>query len=716
MAHSQHGVYAPHILASYSSGGLSGSNNSTLLHTPNHSLNHPTLATAAVNLTPAANSAPRRSSYNDSENPSYYSEEDSDGSSDLTSTNRSAAMQITRPNVEGSILPAISVSNSAPSANASNSIPSTVSTSFTSTSSSIGKVRKATSKRSSEFNGSPSFEGGGGGTGDNIKVRRQLRKNDREKQRRTELNDKFDVLQELLQLRQTDKAKIEKTTILIEGISLILKQRKENMELKSDLLQHQSDYNQFIQYIQTHVPVQHEFYSVAQQFFPTLRNISNRNNNPQMAMKSPMVSPAMAPAQAQAMTPATSISSPAMRPSVLNLPLTNQQGQNNPNNMISPAPMPYYPGNVAHSHPPHVIMVPAQAPQQSPALPIMANTSTHNNINPINSMNNLSMNPHSLGSLSSMHQHNPALAMHPHSLPHNKIMQTHGQNPILSLSSPHSGSAKPNSTPYHSASLMPGAGIISNTVETARLQLQAQLDAQQQQAAAEAKRTLINSAGNTPNPRNSWAIKQEGRESAISPTPAMMTAYHQQASNNQPLFSANYSASSAALHQLTNTGNSAASQRNNRVYNPAMTSSGNLSGVNSPTSPPSGLQQNNNNNNNSNMPIPDRRHSALATGSSGSDNSRSRDNSNSGKMLNKSMSRGDSMMLRSASNSLAFNTEFKPLSYSDILPGHHDSSAIGSLIDTTMTPNAQAGSNLDNIFDSSFQMEYNENDANNFIS
>src|SRR4051812_12612650 len=65
-----------------------------------------------------------------------------------------------------------------------------------------------------------------------LKVRRKLRKNTREKQRRQELNDKFDRLCVMLSLGR--KTKTEKFTILSEAINVITALRQENEELKQE--------------------------------------------------------------------------------------------------------------------------------------------------------------------------------------------------------------------------------------------------------------------------------------------------------------------------------------------------------------------------------------------------------------------------------------------------------------------------------------------------
>jgi len=66
-----------------------------------------------------------------------------------------------------------------------------------------------------------------------IKNKRKLRKNNREKQRRSELNDKFDELSDALRLN-TGSGKVEKLTVLSEALSQLQALRKENFELRGE--------------------------------------------------------------------------------------------------------------------------------------------------------------------------------------------------------------------------------------------------------------------------------------------------------------------------------------------------------------------------------------------------------------------------------------------------------------------------------------------------
>jgi len=65
-----------------------------------------------------------------------------------------------------------------------------------------------------------------------MKLRRKMRKNNREKQRRSELNRKFDKLCSVLHLAK--KTKTEKFIILTEAINLISQLRQENNGLRME--------------------------------------------------------------------------------------------------------------------------------------------------------------------------------------------------------------------------------------------------------------------------------------------------------------------------------------------------------------------------------------------------------------------------------------------------------------------------------------------------
>jgi len=67
-----------------------------------------------------------------------------------------------------------------------------------------------------------------------VKLKRRIRKNTREKQRRLELNDKFDALNDLLPT--SGKSKTEKYHILSEAIKLIGDLQQENEDLRQEKL------------------------------------------------------------------------------------------------------------------------------------------------------------------------------------------------------------------------------------------------------------------------------------------------------------------------------------------------------------------------------------------------------------------------------------------------------------------------------------------------
>lgn len=69
-----------------------------------------------------------------------------------------------------------------------------------------------------------------------LDVTKRIRKNEREKQRRGELNHRFNELCNLLSLHSRN-TKTEKLTILVEAIVVIKNLRKENLDLKKSCLQ-----------------------------------------------------------------------------------------------------------------------------------------------------------------------------------------------------------------------------------------------------------------------------------------------------------------------------------------------------------------------------------------------------------------------------------------------------------------------------------------------
>ena len=93
----------------------------------------------------------------------------------------------------------------------------------------------ASSRRSSASE--ESFEPSPYSSGVPIKTKRKLRKNNRERQRRSELNDKFDELSDLLRLGSTSAiggGKVEKFSVLSEAVTTINTLRKEAFELRSE--------------------------------------------------------------------------------------------------------------------------------------------------------------------------------------------------------------------------------------------------------------------------------------------------------------------------------------------------------------------------------------------------------------------------------------------------------------------------------------------------
>jgi len=81
-----------------------------------------------------------------------------------------------------------------------------------------------------------------------VKLKRRLRKNTREKQRRLELNDKFDALNDLLPAG--GKSKTEKYHILSEAIQLIGDLQQENEDLRQEKVGLVNELNQLSIYMQ----------------------------------------------------------------------------------------------------------------------------------------------------------------------------------------------------------------------------------------------------------------------------------------------------------------------------------------------------------------------------------------------------------------------------------------------------------------------------------
>jgi len=94
-------------------------------------------------------------------------------------------------------------------------------------------LRNIKKRRSQESSKAGSI-GAGAAAACGVKLKRRIRKNTREKQRRLELNDKFDALNDLLPT--SGKSKTEKYHILTEAIKLIGDLQQENEDLRQEKL------------------------------------------------------------------------------------------------------------------------------------------------------------------------------------------------------------------------------------------------------------------------------------------------------------------------------------------------------------------------------------------------------------------------------------------------------------------------------------------------
>ena len=111
----------------------------------------------------------------------------------------------------------------------------------------------------------------------NLKIKRKIRKNTREKQRRSELNDKFDSLQELLQLGG-GQTKVEKYSVLSEAIQVIEMLRKENEELRSERKELRVELRKITGVLEHAFPAQPELAKeFTNKFFPHLSALSPHN-------------------------------------------------------------------------------------------------------------------------------------------------------------------------------------------------------------------------------------------------------------------------------------------------------------------------------------------------------------------------------------------------------------------------------------------------------
>ena len=110
-----------------------------------------------------------------------------------------------------------------------------------------------------------------------LKIKRKIRKNTREKQRRSELNDKFDSLQELLQLGG-GQTKVEKYSVLSEAIQVIEMLRKENEELRSERKELRVELRKITSVLEHAFPAQPELAKeFTNKFFPHLSALSPHN-------------------------------------------------------------------------------------------------------------------------------------------------------------------------------------------------------------------------------------------------------------------------------------------------------------------------------------------------------------------------------------------------------------------------------------------------------
>jgi len=107
-------------------------------------------------------------------------------------------------------------------------------------------LRNIKKRRSQETSKAGSI-GAGAVAACGVKLKRRIRKNTREKQRRLELNDKFDALNDLLPT--SGKSKTEKYHILTEAIKLIGDLQQENEDLRQEKISLASELNNLSIYI-----------------------------------------------------------------------------------------------------------------------------------------------------------------------------------------------------------------------------------------------------------------------------------------------------------------------------------------------------------------------------------------------------------------------------------------------------------------------------------
>eukprot|EP00808_Paulinella_micropora_P007548 g71664.t1 len=115
----------------------------------------------------------------------------------------------------------------------------------------LGKKALGRSQSKGQRERASPYQGGSVGTstqGGGLKMQRKLRKNTREKQRRLQLNDKFEQLCKLLHLGR--KSKAEKFTILSEAINHLVALREENSQLKQERQELQAQMQRLSQTLQ----------------------------------------------------------------------------------------------------------------------------------------------------------------------------------------------------------------------------------------------------------------------------------------------------------------------------------------------------------------------------------------------------------------------------------------------------------------------------------
>jgi hypothetical protein len=116
-----------------------------------------------------------------------------------------------------------------------------------------------------------------------LKLKRKIRKNTREKQRRSELNDKFDQLCEILQLGG-GQTKIEKFTILSEAINVIAALRKEVNDLRTDKRELRNELKKMTSVLENAFPSNPELAKeFTNRFFPILSALSPSESSPNSA-------------------------------------------------------------------------------------------------------------------------------------------------------------------------------------------------------------------------------------------------------------------------------------------------------------------------------------------------------------------------------------------------------------------------------------------------